>query len=130
MAAITCEVKWLKALLLNMGVNHPKDIPLFCDSQSALNIANNPVFYESTKVDCHSVRDVISDLAPSHVTTFEQLVDIFTKALGKRQFEMLCCPSGHLYDLPHWGRGRDSDKIRNSKHILFKISFSSTRSIL
>ena len=29
MAAITCELKWLKALLLSLGVHHPKAIPLF-----------------------------------------------------------------------------------------------------
>ncbi|XP_056692467.1 uncharacterized mitochondrial protein AtMg00240-like [Spinacia oleracea] len=32
MAAITCELKWLKGLLLSLGVHHPKVIPLFCDS--------------------------------------------------------------------------------------------------
>ena len=53
MAAITCELKWLKVLLLSLGVHHPKAIPLFCNSQFALHIANNPVF------DCHFVHDAI-----------------------------------------------------------------------
>ncbi|RVW97533.1 Retrovirus-related Pol polyprotein from transposon RE2 [Vitis vinifera] len=35
MAAVTCELKWLKGLLLSLGVHHPKAIKLFCDSQSA-----------------------------------------------------------------------------------------------
>ena len=74
MAAITCELKWLKALLLSLGVNHPKAIKLFCDSQSALHLAKNPVFHERTKhieVDCHFVRDGINDglISPSHVST-------------------------------------------------------------
>ncbi|KAA3485388.1 Copia protein [Gossypium australe] len=34
MASITCELKWLKALLLSSGMHHPKAIPLFCDSWS------------------------------------------------------------------------------------------------
>ena len=94
MAAITCELKWLKGLLLSLGVHHPKAVKLFCDSQSALHIARNSVFHERTKhieVDCHFVRDAINDglIAPSYVPTHTQLADIFTKTLGKSQFDYL-----------------------------------------
>lgn len=104
MAAITCELKWLKGLLLSLGVNHPKAIKLFCDSQSALHIAKNPIFHERTKhieVDCHFVRDAITEglISPSHVSTSSQLADIFTKALGKMQFDNLLSKLG-IFD-PH-----------------------------
>jgi len=36
MAATTCELKWLKQLLGDLGVNNPKGMRLYCDSQSAL----------------------------------------------------------------------------------------------
>ncbi|CAH9102723.1 unnamed protein product [Cuscuta europaea] len=62
MVAATCELKWLKALLLSLGSNHNKVISLFCDSQSAIHIARNPVFHERTKhieVHCHFICDAI-----------------------------------------------------------------------
>ncbi|XP_057252225.1 retrovirus-related Pol polyprotein from transposon RE1 [Beta vulgaris subsp. vulgaris] len=99
MASVTCELKWLKGLLLSLGVHHPKAIPLFCDSQSTLHIAHNPVFHERTKhieVDCHFLRDAIQEgiIAPSYVPTIAQLADVFTKALGKMQFEFLLSKLG------------------------------------
>ncbi|XP_027174543.1 uncharacterized protein LOC113774176 [Coffea eugenioides] len=62
LAATVCELKWLKGLLLSLGVHHDQSARVFCDSQAAMHIAANPVFHERTKhieVDCHFVRDEI-----------------------------------------------------------------------
>ncbi|KAK6117859.1 hypothetical protein DH2020_048401 [Rehmannia glutinosa] len=99
MATVACELKWLKGLLKDMGVHQTAGIKLYCDSQSAIYIAQNPVFHERTKhieVDCHFVRDAITKglISPCYVHTPMQLAEFFTKALGKAQFEFLLCKLG------------------------------------
>lgn len=91
MADVTAELKWLRAPLTSLGVSHSGACSLFYDSKSALYIAQNPVFHERTKhieVDCHYIRDAIQAglVSTAHVPTTAQLADIFTKALGIRQF--------------------------------------------
>ena len=44
MAVTTCELKRLKSLLSSLGILHPKPMKLYCNSQYALHIAQNPVF--------------------------------------------------------------------------------------
>lgn len=86
------EIMWLKALLLNLGVNHLAPVDLFCDSQAAIHLAANPAFHERTKHvenDCHFVCDAVKNgtIVIRHVSTKTQLADIMTKALGKDEFD-------------------------------------------
>lgn len=58
MATIVCELKWLKQLLGDLRIKHPKGMHLYYASQFALYIAKNLVFHERTKHiegDCHFV---------------------------------------------------------------------------
>lgn len=101
MAATVCELKWLRELLTSLDIKKSLPMVLSCDSQSAIHLAQNPVFHERSKhieIDCHFTRDAITDgiIQPVHVPTTEQLADIFTKPLGVRQFHYLLDKLGIL----------------------------------
>jgi len=91
MAAVNTELIWLKSLLASFGIFHKQAMHLCCDSQAALHIAKNLVFHERTKhieTDCHFVRERYhsGDLDLFYILSKMQSADIFTKALGTRQF--------------------------------------------
>nr|KYP66280.1 Retrovirus-related Pol polyprotein from transposon TNT 1-94 [Cajanus cajan] len=99
MAAATSELIWIKSLLSSLGLPHTIPMQLFCDSQSAIHIATNPVFHERTKhieLDCHFVRDHILDktISTQHIRTNSQPADIMTKALPSKQFDFLITKLG------------------------------------
>ncbi|XP_056849759.1 retrovirus-related Pol polyprotein from transposon RE2 isoform X2 [Raphanus sativus] len=99
MADTTCELKWLKRLLLHFGIHHPRPMRLFCDSQSAIHIAKNPVFHERTKHvenDCHTVRDAVQSklITTEHINTKNQPADLLTKALPTPAFQFLLSKLG------------------------------------
>ena len=59
MSSIAKEVIWLHQLLIDFGVSVTTLTPIYGDNQSAIKIADNPVFYERTKhleVELHFVR--------------------------------------------------------------------------
>ncbi|QHO24819.1 Copia protein [Arachis hypogaea] len=91
LAVATCEASWLSFLMDFIGLPLQKSITLFCDNQSAIHIANNPIFHERTKhieVDCHIIREKhlsgLIHLMP--VLSKDQLANFLTKALSPGPF--------------------------------------------
>ena len=91
MAAIACELTWLRYLFKDLQVRFLSLAKLYCDNQVALHIVANPVFHERTKhieMDCHVVRERIQTghIATAFTSSQTQVADIFTKPLGKTIF--------------------------------------------
>ena len=80
----------MKQTLSDFGC-HFSPIPLLCDNESAIKLANNPVQHSRTKhidIRHHFLRDheAKGDIALRHVIIDGQLADIFTKPLDEQRF--------------------------------------------
>jgi hypothetical protein len=69
-------------------------VPLLCDNESVIKFTYNPCEHYRTKhIDiCHHfLRDhaIKGDIVISHVWTYEQLINIFTKPLDEKRFQEL-----------------------------------------
>jgi hypothetical protein len=69
------------------------------DSKSALALAKNPVFHERSKhirVRHHFIQGCLEkgSIKTGYINTKDQLVDLFTKPLGRIRFLELCSKTG------------------------------------
>ncbi|GAA0185380.1 hypothetical protein LIER_32668 [Lithospermum erythrorhizon] len=101
MAQAVVEVTWVVRLLIELGMQNLTPVELYCDNQSALHIARNPVFHEHTKhidIDCHFTHDKVLEglLQMVHLPTTEQIADILTKILPSLQYNYLLSKLGML----------------------------------
>jgi hypothetical protein len=88
--ACCAQLLWMKQTLRDFGCEFNK-IPLLCDIESAIKLANNPVQHSRTKhidIRHHFLRDheAKGDIELFHVSTENQLANIFTKPLDETRF--------------------------------------------
>jgi hypothetical protein len=88
--ACCAQILYMKQTLLNYGVVLDK-VPLLCDNESAIKIANNSVQHSHTKhidIRHHFLRDHVAknDISLEGVRSENQLADIFTKTLDEATF--------------------------------------------
>jgi len=91
-AAGSCfsQLVWMKQMLEEYDVQQGV-LTLYCDNLSVINISKNLIQHSRTKhidIRHHFIRDLVEDkvVTLDHVTTEEQLADIFTKTLYVKQF--------------------------------------------
>jgi hypothetical protein len=84
------QLLWMRQTLRDFGYNLSK-APLLCDNESAIFLADNPVEHNRTKhidIRHHFLRDhqQKGDIDVYHISTENQLADIFTKPLDDKRF--------------------------------------------
>jgi hypothetical protein len=87
------QLLWMRQSLRSYGYRLSK-VPLLCDNESAIRMADNPVEHSRTKhidIRYHFLRDhqQKGDIEIAYVSTHNQLADIFTKPLDEKTFSKL-----------------------------------------
>jgi hypothetical protein len=87
------QLLWMRQTLRDYGYKLSK-VPLICDNESAIRMADNPIEHSRTKhidIRYHFLRDYQQkgDIEIAYVSTHNQLVDIFTKPLDEKTFSKL-----------------------------------------
>ncbi|KAK2366753.1 putative mitochondrial protein [Trifolium repens] len=94
LAFTTREIQWLIYILQDLKCENVGPVPLYCDSKSAIAIAQNPTFHERTKhieIDCHLVREKLQSgvIQLVSVSSANNIADIHTKPLHPSVFHSL-----------------------------------------
>jgi hypothetical protein len=87
------QLLWMRQTLRDYGYKLSK-VPLLCDNESAINMADNSVEHSRTKhidIRYNFLRDhqQKGDIEIAYVNTQNQLADIFTKPLDEKTFSKL-----------------------------------------
>ncbi|KAL5820898.1 hypothetical protein ACOSQ3_022780 [Xanthoceras sorbifolium] len=93
-ATASNQAIWIRKVLTDLDYVQEEPTVLWCDNNSAISIAKNPVQHGRTKhinVKFHAIREAEKngDVQLIHCRSEEQLADILTKALSCVKFNAL-----------------------------------------
>ena len=99
-ASCYSQVLWMKTQLGDYGYTMRR-IPIYCDSQSAIQITANPVHHSRTKhidIRYHFIKDHVEkgNIELYFVESELQLADLFTKPFDEKRFTFLLSKLGML----------------------------------
>jgi hypothetical protein len=88
------EALWLRQILSEFGFQHQHSTRLWCDNQSAIKLAKDPVQHQRRKhieLHMHFIRKLIHDqvIEVLFCPIEDQVADIFTKSLTEAKFSKL-----------------------------------------
>ncbi|KAL6312965.1 hypothetical protein AAG906_038534 [Vitis piasezkii] len=89
------ESTWLIRLMNDLHQLVDYAVPLYCDNQSTVRLAENPVFHARTKhveVHYHFIREKVleEEVELKQIKSEDQVADLFTKGLSGSKFESFC----------------------------------------
>ena len=93
--ACCTQLLWMKQTRKDYDIK-VKKIPIYCDNESAIKIAHNPMQHSRTKhiaIRHHFIRDHVAraNIVIDHVSTEDNIADIFSKPLDEKRFRALWC---------------------------------------
>jgi hypothetical protein len=99
------EALWIRQILLYFRFQHQHPTRIWCDNQSAINLAKDPFQYQRNKhieLHMHFISQLIHDqvIEVLFFPTEDQVADIFTKSLTEVKFSKLrsmCRSSGSYH---------------------------------
>ena len=99
------EMLWVRNLLSELKVLRQGHLNVWCDNQSAISIANNPVQHDRTKhveIDRFFIKEKLDAgiIKISYVSSGQQVADCLTKGLGTKECNWACDKMG-MIDIYH-----------------------------
>ena len=81
-------------MLKDFGITFEEPVVIHCDNTSAVNMSKNPIMHSKTKhisIKYHMIREKVAEkeVRLEYISTKEQIANIFTKPLPKKNFEYL-----------------------------------------
>ncbi|KAH9782940.1 retrovirus-related pol polyprotein from transposon RE2 [Citrus sinensis] len=91
LSSASSELSWLQSLLSELNIVQLPTPILWCDNQSAGELARNPILHSKSKhieLEIHYIRDKVlgKELEIRYIPTEEQVADVLTKALSFPKF--------------------------------------------
>ena len=91
LSAASSEISWLQSLFSELNITKLPTHVLWCDNQSAKDLARNPVFHSRSKhieLDTHYIIDKVlnKELEVRYIPTKEQVAHVLTKPLSFPKF--------------------------------------------
>eukprot|EP00252_Welwitschia_mirabilis_P001835 TRINITY_DN11789_c0_g1_i1.p1 TRINITY_DN11789_c0_g1~~TRINITY_DN11789_c0_g1_i1.p1 ORF type:complete len:135 (-),score=21.87 TRINITY_DN11789_c0_g1_i1:11-415(-) len=90
--AVACQAIWMRKILGDIKQTQMEATTIYCDNQSTIAMAKNPVHYNRTRhieTRHHFIRELVRKGEIEYYSTNDQLADLFTKPLQTKKFMYL-----------------------------------------